>query len=225
MVDQRERADDLFEALRSMLDGREASVWQGGPGIVQSFDGDAMTCVVQPAIQARVSAKDGTVSLVDMPLLLDVPVFFPSGGGCTLTFGVSAGDECYFAIADRCIDGWWQSGGIQAPMEARMHDLSDAFAFVGVFSQPRVLPSISTTKAQLRSNDGQAYLELDPSAHTVNIAAPGGSTINADVTIEGALHVSGKITSDTDVVTGSISLKNHKHGGVQTGGGVSGVPQ
>lgn len=215
MVDQRERADDLLEALRSMLDGREATSWQGGPGIVQSFNAQEMTCVVQPAIQARVSAKDGTVSYVNMPLLLDVPVFFPGGGGCSLTFGVAEGDECFFAIADRCIDGWWQNGGIQAPMEARMHDLSDAFAFVGVFSQPRVLPSVSTTTAQLRSDDGSTYFELNPEGRLVMVA-PHGVEITGEVSITGSLDVSGNVTVGNGA-SGSFTTPDGKTVTVQDG--------
>ena len=223
-MDQRERSGDLTEALRAALDGRQAKMWTATPGIIQSFDADAQTVVVQPSIQARQSFPDGSVKLVNLPLLLDCPVQFPAGGGVSLTFPLTAGDECLVVLASRCIDAWWQSGGVQAPMEARMHDLSDGFALVGFRSQPRALSGVSTTKAQLRSDDGRAWIELDPTSHEVNITAPGGSTIDANVTIDGTLHVTGQITSDADVVTGSISLKNHVHTGVQAGSDNTGGP-
>lgn len=44
-----------------------------------------------------------------------------------------------------------------------------------------------------------------------NIEITGDVTIDKDVTINGSLHVKGKITSDDDVVAGSISLKSHIH--------------
>ena len=51
----------------------------------------------------------------------------------------------------------------------------------------------------------------------------GGSGSNA--TLAGNLSVTGNITSTGgDVVAGAISLKTHKHGGVQTGGGQTGGP-
>ena len=65
-----------------------------------------------------------------------MPVVFPGGGGFALTFPVAAGDECLVVFASRCIDAWWQSGGVGEPMEPRMHDLSDGFALIGVRSQP-----------------------------------------------------------------------------------------
>ncbi|OBY59360.1 translation initiation factor IF-2 [Pseudomonas sp. AU12215] len=176
-----------------------------------------MTCTVQPAIQSRVRDKSGTQTLVDMPLLLDCPVQFPAGGGCTLTFPVKPGDECLVVFASRCIDAWWQSGGVQAPAEYRMHDRSDGFALLGFRSQPRVIGAVSTSAAQLRSDDGATFISVAPGG-AVAITAPAGLTINADVV------VNGKVTTTGDVKAGTISLQTHKHTGVQAGSSTSGGP-
>lgn len=223
-MDQRERAGDPYEAIRTALDGRQTTIWTAMPGIIQSFDVEKMTCVVQPAIQGRTTTKKGEASYVDLPLCLDCPVVFPGGGGVTLTFPVQKDDEALLVFASRCIDAWWQQGGVKPPLEIRMHDLSDGFVLVGVRSQPRVLTDISTSAAVLRSDDNSTLIELDPEAQTLVLTAPGGATINADTTINGDLHVTGTITGDTDVVTGAISLKNHHHTGVTTGGGNTGGP-
>jgi len=237
-MDWRERANDFEEGLRAALDGRQVTIWTAMPGIVEAFDEDAITCTVQPAIQGRVSQPDGSSAFVNMPLLLDCPVVFPSGGGVTLTFPVKPGDECLVIIASRCIDAWWESGGVQAPMEARMHDLSDGFAIIGPRSQARKISGISTTNAQLRSDDGETFIELDPEGQAVVVTAPGGYTVNADAgatinantTINGTLHVTGNITTDSDVqatgdvLAGTVSLKTHEHSGVVSGGAISGPP-
>lgn len=79
-----------------------------------------------------------------------------------------------------------------------------------------------------------AVLAYDPESHTLNAELPAGSrcyivaddiAITGNVTIDGDLFVSGTATADTDVVGGGKSLKDHKHSGVQAGGGVSGPPQ
>lgn len=57
------------------------------------------------------------------------------------------------------------------------------------------------------------------------ITAPGGLDIVADVTIDGDVTVSKTLTAETDVVGGGKSLKTHKHLGVTTGAGVTGLPQ
>ena len=96
-----------------------------------------MTVTVQPSIRGRVEQPDGSTKSVALPLLVDVPAVFPSGGGFTLTFPIHQGDECLVVFADRCIDAWWQSGGIGEPLETRTHNLSDGFALVGPFSPAR----------------------------------------------------------------------------------------
>jgi hypothetical protein len=171
-MDRRERSATQEEALRAASDALRGSLWTGMPGIIQSFNPAAMTCEVQPAIMGRIRQPDGTIRYVNMPLLVDVPVYFPAGGSVVLTMPVAPGDECFVAFADRCIDAWWQQGGIQPPMELRMHDLSDGFAFVGVFSQPRVIENVNDTVAQLRTADGTVALSVDPVNGIARVSAP-----------------------------------------------------
>ena len=150
---QLERVNDNQEALRLALEGHQAQVWTALPGIIESFDADAVTCTVQPAIKAEVRAPDGSTEWVSLPLLLDCPVAFQRGGGGTLTFPIAKNDECLVIFASRCIDAWWSAGGVQVQSEFRMHDLSDGFVIVGPYSQPTKIWNISTNSVQLRSND------------------------------------------------------------------------
>lgn len=178
------------------------------PGIVQSFDPDTVTVVVQPAIKGYEPDSNGINQSTTLPLLVDVPVVFPRGGGCTLTFPVKAGDECLVIFADRCIDFWWQSGGIQEPVDERMHDLSDAFCIVGPQSQAKKIGGISTSAVELRSDDGETKLSLNPASGAINGTAPGGFNLNGL-----------KILSDgrLQLVDGSV-VDKHTHGGVEPGG-------
>ncbi|MBN5402773.1 translation initiation factor IF-2 [Serratia marcescens] len=213
------------------------------PGIIQSFDAGAVTATIQPAVKASVRQSDGALSSVALPLLVDVPVVFPRGGGVTLTFPVAAGDECLVVFADRCIDYWWQSGGVQEPVDQRQHHLADAFALVGPQSQAKKISGISSSAAQFRSDDGSTYLEIDPATKKMKIVAPGGLEVitpQADfseaVTIKGLLSwmggMVGSIASGTAAkITGMVEFvgevfangkridDKHKHGGVERGGG------
>ncbi|MDD2056621.1 hypothetical protein NPS58_04060 [Pseudomonas putida] len=195
------------------------------PGIIQSFDPGAMTCTVQPAIQAYVRDESGNLTSTNLPLLLDCPVQFPAGGGCTLTFPVAPGDECLVVFASRCIDSWWQSGGIQNQAELRMHDLSDGFALLGFRSQPRVIGAISGSAAQLRSDDGVAFVEVNPATHAINATTTGPLNLTAPlVTINGDVQVNGRVDTTGDVKAGVISLQQHRTSGVTPGSGTSGAP-
>lgn len=218
------------------------------PGIIQSFDPDAVTCTVLSAIKGSDSGANGAES-GDIPLLVDVPVVFPRGGGCTLTFPVKAGDECLLIFSDRCIDFWWQSGGVQEPVDTRQHDLSDAFAIVGPQSQAKKISGISMAGAQLRTDDGTAYVEVG-AGHNITVETPGKLTasaqggteitsptivLNGAVTINGSLSqgmgpgggtatMLGPVMVTNDVTAGGKSLETHTHSGVQTGSGNTGAP-
>jgi len=211
-MDVRQRLSDQSTAIDMAIRGKQGQMWTALPGVIQSFNATAMTCEVQPAIQGVLGAKDGTSKNVNLPLLVDCPVQFASGGGVTHTFPIAKGDECLVIFASRCIDAWWQNGGVQPPLIYRMHDLSDGFVIAGIRSQPRVLSGVSTTESQLRSDDGSTYIGLNPTAQTIDIVAPGGLNVTATVNVTG------------DVVVNGISFNSHYHTGVQTGGGNTGGP-
>lgn len=50
-------------------------------------------------------------------------------------------------------------------------------------------------------------------------------TLHGPVTIDGNVTVNGTVTASGDVTAGGISLENHLHGGVQSGGSMTGPPQ
>lgn len=240
-MDPRERYDDRVEAFRTALDGRQMQIHTSFPGIVQAYDPAENTATVQPAIQYQVRDLVGNWNWVKLPLLIHVPVFFPSGGGFTLTFPLAIGDEVFVSIAERCIDGWWEAGGVQPQAEFRMHDLSDGFCFPKVWSKPKVLSNISVTTAQLRSDDGSTYVEI-ASGQIVTVKAPtkilldtplvevtGAIQVDNDGSLTNPFTVQGSMTVTGDITAGSgggdqVGLRTHKHGGVQTGGGSTGSP-
>ena len=237
MADQRERVAEFQESIRAAILGLLAEAWTALPGIVQSFDPDEMTVQVQPAMQIRVRPEKGNPIWKKLPVLIHCPVVFPSAGGFALTLPIQNGDEVLIMFASRCIDAWWQQGGTDGqPPELRMHDLSDGFVIPGPVSKPQVLSNVSTSTAQLRTKDGNAYIELTAD-HKVNIVAPGGVSINGNVEIEGTTKLDEKLTVEADVsvsgtvtATDEITAKNthtvsaHIHGGVSTGGGNTGTP-
>jgi len=194
--------------MRIALGAAQSGIWTALPGIVQSFDPVAMTCTVQPSISLQARSDDGTMSPINLPVLLDCPVVFPTGGGCTLTFPIKPGDECLVVFSSRCIDSWWQLGGVQGQYRLRMHDLSDGFVMVGPRSKPRVLsPSVSTSTVQLRSDDGSAFVEIHPTTHQIHAKTSGDilaeATGNITSTAGGYIHATAgsEITLNAPQVT------------------------
>lgn len=211
MADRATLYNDPEETFRIAFEGRQSNIWTSLPGIVTEVNLMKMTVSVQPSIQGVVENENGVKSYVNLPVLVDVPLHFLSGGGFTITVPVAINDEVLVVFSSRCIDSWWQSGGIGKPMEARMHDLSDGFAIPGVFSQPKVISGVSSSAVQVRNNAGTSYIEIHNDGK-INIVAPSG------------LYVTGDIHASGEVYAGTTPLHTHVHGGVQTGGGSTGGP-
>jgi phage baseplate assembly protein gpV len=235
------------------MEGHQAGIRTAMPGVVSAVDLDKQTVSVQPSVRGKSVAPDGTQSDVNLPLLVDVPICWPRGGGFALTLPVAVGDECLVVFGDRCIDSWWQSGGTEnVQAEARMHDLSDGFAIMAPTSQPKRLSSVSTSNAQLRDEDGTTYIEINPNggvristqnnvdlfAPNVNVQATTVDVKATNVTIDssststikgGTVKIEGAVvhlaSSAVDFgVAVTTTLSTHTHEGVTTGSGVSGPP-
>lgn len=177
-MDRRERLNDELISDQMRIDSSLARVWTALPGIVQSYDKTRRTCTAQAAVQAQWRDPTGTWQNVSLPVMTDVPVMFPGGGEYEFYFPVSANDEGLLVFSSRCIDAWWQSGGVQPQAEIRSHDLSDAFFVPGAYSQPNVPSEPANDTIQMRSKNGSSYVELDANSGRVNIVAFGGLWVN-----------------------------------------------
>lgn len=140
--------------------------------VIQEYDPSNNTVTAQIA-QQQVTSTDpnGVRTIAAFPPLLVVPVVFPCGGGHTLTFPIAAGDECIIVFNDREMDNWFTSGAGLAPTTPRVHDLSDGFAIVGVRNSTRSLSNISTDSVQLRSDNGNTFVEINATTNALKVHA------------------------------------------------------
>lgn len=206
MMKREERVEDLYATIQYALEGLRSEIQTSTPAIIQSFDPNKLTCTAQPTIKMIVTNLDGSKKSIALPIIVDIPVIFPSGGGFTLTFPLKQGDECLLIFASRCIDAWWYSGGVQNQDDIRFHDYSDGFALVGVKSLPNVIPSISTDSVQLRNDTGTSFIEIkangdiDLTAPTITMNANNKVIMNTPL-VEFAGNISGTNTLGTGTAT------------------------
>ena len=138
------------EALKQEL---FASLHCALPGTVVSFDSAAQTAEIRPAVKAGALA---------LPVLRDVPVFFPGSRDNAITWPVCTGDECLVILADADIDAWFETGETAAPRSARKHSLSDGFAFVGFRSRPNALGNFPEQAALFpHDHDSRYYTKTE----------------------------------------------------------------
>lgn len=216
-MDRRGLLNEAEETNNLMLDGRQSMMWTALPCIVQSVNLSQMTITAQPAIQGVTYDQNNNPTYVNLPILADVPIVFQSAGGFTLTLPIKSGDEVLVIFASRCIDAWWQSGGIGLPVEMRMHDLSDGFAIPGPKSLPNVVSGISTTGAQIRNDAGTTYVEISGDGK-IKLVSP------SEIDVTGNLKVTGNILATGEVTAGLIPLSTHIHPGVTSGASDTGTP-
>ena len=176
MFSASERIAEPTDLIRKAQDSLAFNLRVCVPGIVESFDREKQTAVINVALREHiVDLQTGDKSWIEIPPLLDVPIVFPRAGGYGVYCAVNKGDECLVMFADMCIDGWWQNGEIQNQIEKRRHDLSDAFAVMGCWSQPRVIPNYPSDGIQVRNDSGTARIEIIGNA--INIIAEGNVNI------------------------------------------------
>lgn len=119
-------------------------------------------------------------------------------------------------------------------------DPANAVVLCGLYSDQVAPPSSDPAVDVVQYADGaqvaynaQSHVlsAVLPAGATVQITADGGTTINGPLTVNGATkivgdtEITGKATASVDVVGAGISLKNHKHSGVQSGSALTGAPQ
>lgn len=207
----------------------QAQIWTALPGVVTAVDLSKQTVSVQPSVQGSISAPDGSSQSVNLPLLVDVPIVWPRAGGFALTFPIVAGDEVLVVFASRCIDTWWQSGGVGVQAEVRMHDLSDGFAVLAPTSQPKKLNNVSSANVQLRDEAGTTYVEIAPGgkikllgATSIDLNAPTVNIQATNLNVNATTSMTGQVTQTGGMSIGGITFGTHKHPDPQ--GGTTGGP-
>jgi hypothetical protein len=205
--DQRERTPRFEEVLRTAISSMLLDVQTCMPVQIVSFDPLTMTATAQPVLNAKVlSDTTGLWIDVQRAVMIHCPVVFLGGGGFTTTYPIAKGDEALAIFSHRSIDEWWVAGGIQSRASLRSHSIEDGFLLVGVRSRPNVIPGISTTAAEMRSDDGTTKISVGPGG-VVTITAPGGLAITGNTVGTGTVSGSELATSQIPVVSSTAS--NH----------------
>ncbi len=206
------------EVQESILAEFKKTIHTALPATIQTYDNNTKRAKVLPAIN-RLFTDDTNAPL---PVLSDVPVIFPSGGGFTMHFPIKSGDVVMLLFSMRGIQNFKQDYQRSNPTNENIADYDSPVAFAG-FGQISFTPAESSS-ASLQTDDGQnavvisnseaklkvgsATLTLNASSLTssVPIAAPDFTSL----TDEEATFSKGIITTE-NVVAGNISLKTHIH--------------
>lgn len=118
----------IAEAVRDAL----FDLHTGLPGRVESFDSARGTVDVLPLLKRVYQDPDDAseVKEFELPVIPDVPIVYPAGGGWSITFPLEPGDLVYISFAERSLDRWKaaDAGSTVDPQLVSLHPLDGAVA-------------------------------------------------------------------------------------------------
>lgn len=207
------------------------------PAQVIAYDAASNTAQVQPLISFVTTSNQ----VVQRAQVASVPVLQLSGGGFLLNFPINSGDLGWIKSNDRDISLFMQTGEVSPPNTQRKHSFEDAIFIPQAARSLITIDSQDAANVVLQNYAGTCKISI--SQTNITVTAPNGVTVDTpiatftkDVEIDGILIVNnvnsqatpctinGNISTNGDVIASSISLVNHVHSGVTTGGGDTGKP-
>ena len=147
--------------LRRALERDRVDLHTGMPGRVRSFSVERQTIEVELGLRCVIPSgdEDEADTLEDYPILPEVPVCFPAGGGFRISWPLEAGDYVWVMFGEGDLSRWRETGEPSDPGVATRHGLSGAVAYPGI--HPRGGANGSATGDSLRiEREGGPVLEI-----------------------------------------------------------------
>lgn len=173
MTNRLSESPSLEEVLSWAMETRLANVFRALPGKVNSYNNKTQTADIKPLLRHNVQTSDGGELVESIPVLRDVPIIFPRGGGHFISFPIKKDDKVLIVFCDRNIDQYMRQDqtvnpdGVD-PLDLEIGGLNGAVAIPGFFPE----------KEQLSSTDADSdnmVLGLEGGTSQVHI---GGDQIN-----------------------------------------------
>ena len=148
------------------------------PGVVVEYDAATRRARVQPAVDLLLSPPDnptadfGALIPMPKPIILDVPVIFPAGGGYTVHFPLVKDDPVMLLFAERDIATFKETLETGPPLTDDVMEIQHAVCIPGfvlpnegdVMIPPPVIPPGAfpdfTYGATIQTNDGLTFVHL-----------------------------------------------------------------
>jgi len=140
------RKNNLTETLQDFLKSRLDNIHTVIPGTFESYEGSASRkASVKPMVKYRTPANED----IEMPIIENVPVVFPSSGNFNLLFPIQKGDGCLILFSETGIGNYLAgTGQIANADDQSKFSLTDAIAIPGLWTfsnSPQAVNSIELT--------------------------------------------------------------------------------
>jgi len=99
------------------------------PGTIETYDNVTRKASVN--IDINITLEDGTI--LESPIITNVPVVFQSSSGVSITFPLKRGDGVLLIFSQNSLERWCNTAGEVAETDPRKFAISDGIAIPGLF--------------------------------------------------------------------------------------------
>lgn len=190
------RSPTIAEVIRTAIESRLLDMHTSIPAKVVRYD--AARCVVDaaPCVRAPETDEAGVTTYTALPVVTNVPVAFPQGGGFRLTFPIAIGDTVWLSFSEASLDRWMNFGGEVDPEDPRRFALSDAAAFPGV-------RALAGSDAAVAASEDGCVLELIGGGAKLRLKA--GGTVEIGTSGADALALASKVATELNTLKTAIN--------------------
>lgn len=191
---------------------------------VVAVNGAGVAPVGTVDVQPLVQMVDGAGNVYAVGKIFSVPYLRLQGGVNAMICDPVVGDIGLCAFASRDISAVKRNKAESAPASRRQHDWNDGL-YIGGFlnGTPQQYVQFASNGIVIHSPKSITLEAPNIKLQASSVTTQTGSfAVNASQTAQ--FTGGGGISSDGDVKAGSVSLKNHTHGGVASGNGHTGKP-
>lgn len=147
---------DFSELLDNFMRMSRLGLRVAMPGKVTAYSQSRNTVNVEPQLKVPLESPDGSFEFEGLPIIMDVPILWPSGSGgdCFITWPLAIGDYVELLFNDFDIGVWRTQGEAGNPGDQRAHGPSGAVAIPGMRPNSQVLTAAHVHASKVVIGDG-----------------------------------------------------------------------
>ncbi len=165
------------EIIRANNAALRAGLHTSMPGVIKSYNpltktADVLPVIKTPLYEPETGAED---EAEELPVIPNVPVSFPRGGGWHLSFPLQAGDHVTLVFSESATGQWRESGEVSDPGDVRRHSLGYPTAFLGAHPDADVLTDDTFFAGHLvlgKDGDPTQSIRIGPAGIEIGGLAP-----------------------------------------------------
>lgn len=204
------REPSLAELLRTAIESRLADVHTSLPGRVKTYNPATQKADIEIVLRRAETGASGATVHETYPVIPNVPIAWPRGGGYSMQFPLSVGDHVWLSFSESCMAQWRVSGDLSIPGDLRRHDLSYPIAIPCIAPDAETLPSAAGGALVTTPAGGALSVsEAGGAPEPVAIASKVMANLNALKTaLTSATYVNSGGTPTTLVISPAIMLED-----------------